>query len=150
MLTLTYLFEEESNKSQFKVPMIEKHKDFKLNPKTNRMKNFKTIKYLFTDIPPEKRTLKNLPRYANKKVKVRFQDWLEIDSKKLDSNDSVTTYGWAADGKCYGWSHRAVHGFSIGEIVKPDTIGNEGGKEYTIKTREQCEEAAKKFAREIS
>ena len=83
MISLNCLFEqEEDSKGQYKVPMIEKLKTHKLNPRTNRMKNFKTIKYLFTDIAPEERTFKNLPRYANKDPKVRFQDWLEIDAKK--------------------------------------------------------------------
>jgi hypothetical protein len=151
MISLNCLFEqEEDSKGQYKVPMIEKLKTHKLNPRTNRMKNFKTIKYLFTDIAPEERTFKNLPRYANKDPKVRFQDWLEIDAKKRHPDHSVTSWGWAADGKCYGWSHRAVHGFKVGEIVKADTIGNDSKKEYEIKTKEQAEEAAKKFAKDVS
>jgi len=150
MLSISYLFEQEENsKGQYKVPMIDKLKTHKLNPRTNRMKNFRTNKYLFTDIPPEDRTFKNLPRYSTKKAKVRFQDWLEIDGQKLQSSHSVTSWGWAPSGKCWGWSHRAIASFGVGDTIKTDTIGNEGGKEYTIKTKEQAEEAAKKFAKEI-
>ena len=152
MLSLYYLFEQEvgTSKGQYRVPLIDKEKNKKINPKTNRIKTFRTTKYLSTDIPSEERDFKNLPRYANKKPKVRFQDWLEIDGKKRNPNSSVTSWGWAPNGKCYGWSHRAVHGFKIGDVVKSDICGNESKKEYIIKTREQAEEAAKNFADDVS
>jgi len=152
MISLYYLFEQEleTSKGQYRVPLINKEKNKKINPKTNRIKTFRTTKYLSTDIPPEERDFKNLPRYANKKPKVRFQDWLEIDGKKRNSNSLVTTCGWAPNGKCYGWSHRAVYGFKIGDVVKSDTCGNKSKKEYIIKTREQAEEAAKNFADSVS
>ena len=151
MIALTNLFEQEDNQDKlYKVPMIEKKKIRKLNIRTNRMKNFKTVKYLFTDIPPEKRTFKNRPRYANGDPKVKIQDWLEIDAKKLNPADSVTSWGWASNGKCYGWSHRAIYGFGIGDVVTPDTCGNESKKKYIIKTKEQAEQAAKDFARDVS
>ena len=44
--------------------------EFEIPMKDSKIKKFKT------NIPPEKRTFKNLPRYSNKKPKVRFQDWL--------------------------------------------------------------------------
>ena len=34
--------------------------------------------------------------------------------------------------------------------MKADTIGNDSKKEYEIKTKEQAEEAAKKFAKDVS
>ena len=120
----------ESEKEVYKIPMKDKKKTKKLNPKTNRIKTFKTNKYLETNIHIEQRTFKNLPRYADKKPKVRFQDWFEIDSN--------------------GWSHRAVHGFKIGDKITSDTGGNEGGKEFVLKTREQVQEMAKKFAKSVS
>ena len=129
----------ESEKEVYKIPMKDKKKTKKLNPKTNRIKTFKTNKYLETNIPIEQRTFKNLPRYADKKPKVRFQDWFKIDSN-----------GWSPNGKCYGYSHRAVHGFKIGDKITSDTGGNESGKEFILKTREQVEEMAKKFARSVS
>lgn len=150
MLSVSTLFEEKQEKQQYKVPMIEKNKEHRINPKTNRMKTFKTLNYLITDIPPEKRDFNNLPRYATKKPKVRFQDWLLIDAKKRQPSHTALSWGWSPNGKCYGWSHRAVYGFSIGQVVKRDTIGNESGKEYTIKTKEEAEEAAKRFADGVS
>ncbi len=149
MISVIYLFESEE-KQIYKVPMIEKLKTRKLNPKTNRIKSFKTVRYLETDIPPSERTFENLPRYANGKPKVRFQDWLLIDAQKIDPDDVVTSWGWSrADNKCYGWSHRAAHGFKIGDRIKEGDIIYKG-KEYTLETRDQVEQAAKDFAREVS
>jgi hypothetical protein len=149
MISLSYLFEQDEGKGQYKVPMIGKLKTHKLNPKTNRMKNFRTYKYLFTDIPPEKREFNNLPRYSTKKPKVRFQDWLEIDAKKRQPSHSALSWGWAPNGKCYGWSHRAVHGAKIGDVVKPGDIAS-GGKTFTLKTKEDVENYAKAFADDVS
>ena len=129
----------EGEKEIYKVPMINKTKDKRVNILSGRMKTYKHVNHLETTIPPEQRTFKNLPRYADKKPKVRFQDWFEIDSN-----------GWSPNGKCYGYSHRAVHGFKIGDKITSDTGGNEGGKEFVLKTREQVEEMAKKFARSVS
>ena len=146
-----------------RIPEKERH----LNPKTNRLKNFRHIRYLTTKIPVEERTLKNLPRYANGKTKVRFQDWLKIDTKKRHSDHSVPSFGWSPNSKCYGWSHRAIHGFHKDELIKPGTIGNkyQYGKDfksdeeyekagkfrpYKIKTDKEAEEHAIRFARDVS
>lgn len=150
MISVSFLFENDQVEGKYKIPMIERSKDKKLNPKTNRVKTFRKVRYLYTDIPPAKRTFENLPRYSNRRPKVRFQDWLLIDSRKRLPNDDVKTWGWsAADGKCYGWSHRAVHGFKIGDKVKEGDIIYKG-KEYTLKTKEQVEQAAKDFAKAVS
>ena len=150
MISISYLFEQEVIKKQYKVPMIDKLKTHKLNPKTNRMKNFRTHKYLFTDIPPEERTFKNLPRYSTKKAKVRFQDWLEIDAQKRQSSHTALSWGWAPNGSCYGWSHRAVHGFKIGDTVKPGDVANDDKKTFVLKTKEDVEKQAKAFAANVS
>jgi hypothetical protein len=55
-----------------------------------------------------------------------------------------------ADGKFYGWSHRAIYGFGVGDTVKADTMGNEGGEEYVIKTDDQAKAAAIAFAKEVA
>lgn len=74
---------EASNKQEWKVPHIDGKSP------------------IITTIPPEKRNTKNLPRFANGKAKVRFQDWLCLD--KLIGN----SVGKSPNGKWYGWSHRA-------------------------------------------
>lgn len=150
MISISYLFEqEELTKGKYRVPMIDRLKTHKLNPKTNRMKNFKTIKYLFTDIPPEKRSFKNLPRYSTKKSKVTFYNWLMIEGQKRQSSHDRTSWGWAPNGKCYGWSHRAIHGFAIGDTVKPGDIAS-GGKTFVLKTKEDVEKQARAFADDVS
>lgn len=101
-----------------------------------------------TNIPPEKRTFGNMPKYSgNKRGRIRFQDWLQI-KKPPQYNDGIS-YGKAANGKWYGWSHRAVSGFNVGFKVKKDTCGS-GGKEFTIKTEEQARLMAKAFAKDVS
>ena len=143
---LQYITEEE-----YRVPMKEKTKVPGINPRTGRKKNKKITKYLFTNIKPEDRELKNMPRYANKKSKVRFQDWLAMEAKKRSPSHTADSIGLAANGKYYGWSHRAIHGFAIGEKITNKASGFERLKKpYTIKTVQQQEEAARKFASSVS
>jgi len=101
---------------------------------------------LKTNIPPEKRDLKNLPRDSKKNAKVRFQDWLGIKGNP----------GKAYNGKWYGYSHRAIYGFGIGDVIKPDYIGNkyqytdEVHKKYEKIYNEQGQEAADKYYKSIT
>lgn len=138
-------------KKVYSVPMRVKEKTKKLNPKTNRMKTSRKTRYLETTIPPEDRELDNIPRYSNGKPKVSISDWLELKKEpELSSKMTNVAWGWASNGKAYGWSHRAIHGFRKGDKVRRDTIGNESGKEFTIETDKQAEEMAKKFAKEVA
>ena len=106
---------------------------------------------LVTDIKPEERSFDNLPKYSTGKSKVRFQDWLMIKSEKSDPDDTVHSFGKSeADGKWYGWSHRAVYGFGKGDKVSKDICGNTSGKEYTIQSDEQAREVAMAFADDVS
>jgi len=172
----------ELKESEYAIPMKEKNKEKLFNIKTGRMKKFKRTSWLITKIPPQDRSLKNIPKYSTGASKVRFQDWLQIDGKKRQSSHSTTSYGWSVNGKCYSWSHRAIHGFYIGELIKPGTIGNkfeysdEVDKKYNqiadkdgfdvadkwrketlgkfepykIKTNEEAEEHAIRFAKDVS
>jgi hypothetical protein len=54
------------------------------------------------------------------------------------------------DGKYYGWSHRAVYGFGVGDHVKEDSLGNYKGKEYTINDEEEARKTAEHFRDEVS
>lgn len=131
----------------FMVKRLKPVKVKDLNPNTLRMKTYKRVGYVKTDVPMEKRTLKNLPRYSDKKPKVHFKDWMGM-KMCTDTKHSVAKSD--ADGKYYGWSHRAIYGFGIGDVVKADTCGNEGGKEYTIKTDDQAKQAAIAFASDVA
>ncbi|MCK5015583.1 MAG: hypothetical protein KAS32_00810, partial [Candidatus Peribacteraceae bacterium] len=104
----------ELRDGEYAIPFTKKEKVRDLNPRTNRMKNFKRMRYFKTDIKPEDRSFKNLPRYADKKSKCTFQQWLGIKGNP----------GKGTDGKWYGYSHRAVWGFGVGDTIKPDHIGN--------------------------
>lgn len=138
---------KEYDKKTFVVKKLRPHKVKDLNPKTLRMKTYRRTDYLKTDIPIEKRTLKNLPRYADKSPKVKFQDWMGMKNCS-DTHHSVAKA--EADGKYYGWSHRAIAGFGIGDKVTKDTCGNTSGKEYTIKTDDQARDVAIAFAKDIA
>lgn len=142
---------KEFDDKVFQVKRLKPDKVKDLNPKTNRMKTYRRTAYITTEIPMEKRNFKNLPRYANDTPKVHYKDWLGIKSEKVSQSHSVNSIGKAeADGKWYGWSHRAIYGFGVGDSVKPDTIGNASGKEYIIRTEDEAKQAAISFAKEVS
>lgn len=111
------------------------------------MRNGRNFK---TNIPPAKRTLDNIPRYANKKLKCAFQDWLCI--KKDESDSDITAYGKAANGKWYGWSHRAVFGFEPGYEIKEGGVAIDKNRKlpYKIKDEEDAKWHAILFAKEVA
>jgi len=78
-----------------------------ISPLTGRKKKLNVQRFFLTNISPKSRTFRNRPKYASGKYIVRFQDWLLI---KTDPAHSGLGYS-LADGKWYGWSHRAVSGF---------------------------------------
>jgi len=142
---------KDYDKKTFLVKKLKSNKVKDLNPNTLRMKTYKRVSYVKTDVPMEKRTLRNLPRYANKKVKVHFKEWLGIKGQKTQSSHDSESFGKSeADGKWYGWSHRAIYGFAVGDKIGVDVSGNEDGKEYTIKTDDQAKETAIAFAKSVS
>jgi hypothetical protein len=77
-------------------------------------------------------------------------DKIGIIPEKSDSNHSVCSIGFCPkDGKWYGWSHRAIHGFKIGDhklTLSPD--GSESGG--VINNNVEAKEAAIKFADSVS
>lgn len=154
MIPVYHLFESgkpDLNPGEYAVRMRKPHKVKDLNPRTGRIKKFKRIKWLKTKIPPEQRTLKNLPRDSKKKAKVTFREWLQIQGRKRSLSHNSESWGWGADGKCYGWSHRAIHGFKIGEEITSKVSGfSRLEKPFVIKTDRQCEEVAKRFAESVS
>ncbi len=143
---------------EFCVALKQKTKNRIINPKTGRLKNKKITRWLITNIKPEDRSFKNLPKDSKKKSKVRFQDWLNL---KTVSHPGATI-GYSPNGSWYGWSHRAAAGFNIGKKIKPGTIGNKYRKKstsldkketfapYVIKTDEEAKEHAIRFSKEVS
>lgn len=142
---------KDYDEKTFMVKKLRPHKVKDLNPATLRMKTYKRVDYVKTEVPIVKRTLDNLPRYSDKHPKVHFKDWMGIKGEKIHSSHSAQSYGKAeADGKWYGWSHRAIYGFGVGDKIDADTSGNASGNEYTIKTDDQAKQAAIDFAKDVS
>lgn len=142
-------FKEYADNS-YTVKMRKPKKVKELNPNTLRDKTYKRTRVMVTAVAPEKRSFKNIPKYADGREKVDFKDWLMIKGEKRTDTSQVNTYGKSqADNKWYGWSNRAVNGFAIGDVVKPTDAGN-NDKEYTIKTDDQARQAAIDFAAEVS
>ena len=157
---------------QYEVPMIKKEKHKKMNPKTNRIKTFRKQKFLKTDVPLEKRSFKNIPKYADGKNKVRFQDWLAIKgegSKKMENGMTTpNTYGYSeALDAWVGWSHRAVASFKPGDEIKGDSLGKKveypklpNGEndwdnptyepDFVIQSDEQARQIAYQFSRNVA
>ena len=87
--------------------------------------------------------------------------------EKAEPNHNVCSIGKSfKDGKWYGWSHRAIHGFQIGDEVKEgDCCATSGWTEeylknhpdpyvlpvgFTAKTEEDCKRMAIAFAESVS
>lgn len=124
-----------------------------LNPKTNRMKTFKRVRKLATQIDPVDRTTKNMPTYADGRAKVTHTEWLGIKNDgpgKASNGNTISSYGKSTNGKWYGWSHRAMYGFKVGDKITPTDAGNVDKEPYTIKTDDQAMQAAIDFAEDVS
>jgi len=79
-----------------------------------------------------------------------------IKPEKADSNNCVCSIGFCKkEQKYYGWSHRALCGFGIGDKIFQDRFGNDHTLftkhgSVTIKTLEDAKKAAISFARYVS
>ena len=114
-------------------------------------KKLKNKRFYRTDIAPKDRTLDNLPRYANKKIRCKFQDWLCFAKK--NGKDIAGSYGRAANGKWYGWSHRAIYGFEPGfEVKSKDEVSRRRNKTlpYKIKDDADAKWHAIEFANQVA
>lgn len=92
-----------------------------------------------------------------REAKESMRDMLErkygiTEFEKKNSDSSVSTIGFSPkDKKWYGWSHRAIYGFKVGDkIFEPDygddkTPFNQHGSK-DCKTLEDCKKAARAFA----
>lgn len=143
---------------------MPKFKDFVDKPKEGEFVYKTTGGGTYTTTEPlEKRSFKNIPKYSNGHNKVRFQDWLHIKGEK-----GYPSHGKSeADGKWYGWSHRAVYGFGVGDKIEGDSLGKkvdypklpdgeldwDNGKyedDFVIQSDEQARQVAIRFAENVS
>lgn len=86
----------------------------------------------------------------------KFKEKHGIVSKKLHSYADVHSIGFSEkEKKWYGWSHRAIVGFGIGDkIFEPDygdenTVFTKHGSK-TIKNMDDAEKSARAFANYVS
>lgn len=141
----------DCKEGEWPIRHLKRKKVRDLNPKTNRMKNFKRQSWFKTDIPPEKRSLDNIPRYEKGKgaPKCSYMEWLGL---KGSGSDGPKGY----DGRYYGWSHRAIWGFGVGDTIKPGHIGNkyqyseETQRKYNEIWEKEGMDAADKFYKSIT
>lgn len=87
---------------------------------------------------------------------VKFIEEKEITPELAGRTHTVCSVGKSAkDGKWYGWSHRALVGFGIGDRIFEENYGDDNtpfvkhGRE-TIKTDADARKAAVAFARSVS
>jgi len=100
-----------------------------------------------TSVPPAKRSFKNLPRNAsNKRPQVSWKHWLMIKAEKQGYGKSE------ANGKWYGWSHRAAYGFQAGDRIKGNSLGKKSphGPDFIIKDENHAKKVAQTFADNVS
>ncbi len=70
----------------------------------------------------------------------------------LSQSGTVSSIGYSPDiKKWYGWSHRAIAGFKIGDIIsKGDILANRLPIGYKAETEADCKNMAMLFADEVS
>lgn len=75
-----------------------------------------------------------------------------IKPELLTKKSRVCSIGYSEkDGKWYGWSHRAIYGFAIGDTVKEgDCVADYLPVGFTAKTKADCKKMAIAFARSVS
>ena len=155
MLSVSYLLENKKPDLKEGEYAVRKRKPIKIrdfNPRTGRMKKFKRAQWFVTKIAPKDRTIKNLPRDSKKQPVCTHVQWLMIKGERQSASSSVDSFGKSeANGRWYGWSHRAIASFTIGDVIKPTTSGYDHLKKpFTIKSEEQAKDVAKTFARSVS
>ncbi len=103
------------------------------------------------EIPIENRTYKNCPKYATGKFKIPFQQWLGLKGNGTQGHD----------GKFYGWTHRGIAGFGVGDEISADSMAHkdykwndeknkDNIKPYKLKTEKEAKEHAIRFMKAIS
>lgn len=85
----------------------------------------------------------------------KFFDKHGIEPQKIDSIHNMNSIGWSEkEQKWYGWSHRAIYGFKIGDKSGPGKVGYQTlkYKEWPTEanTKEDCKKMAIAFAEEIA
>jgi len=97
-----------------------------------------------------------LESYIKNKLLIKENfDFLEkhgIKPQKAQSSHQACSIGYSEkENKWYGWSHRAYHGFSIGDVIKEgDIVVGCLPVGFKSKTIQDCEKMARCFAKNVS
>ena len=90
--------------------------------------------------------------------KLNLEETLDKFFKKHDIKKSKNIYstpiGFSEkEQKWYGWSHRAIHGFKVGDKCKDGDLGVGDGYAFkagdVLKTLDDCKQRAKDFAKSV-
>ena len=111
------------------------------------------IQYLFEKTIPElKRTLSNKPKGKNPREWMKISRPIKLIQKHPEAKNFGGTWGQSAiNNKYYGWSHRAIASFAVGDKVSKDTCGNiRPGEQWVIKTELEAAKQASEFAKDVS
>jgi hypothetical protein len=93
------------------------------------------------------------------RIDVIVESYLLEDMDKFKKTHGIVSVshpeasiGWSEDEqKWYGWSHRAVYGYKIGDVVKKGHCGAEYlGDGFTAKTIDDCKKMAIAFSKSVS
>ena len=95
-----------------------------------------------------KRTLKNKPKGVSPR------EWMKIQKDTQFKTEPWFNTGiWGKseiDGKYYGWSHRAIHGFQKGDKVKHNSMGNWKDSDFVIQSDREAAKTASYFSDNVS
>ena len=75
---------------------------------------------------------------------------LRMFEKRTPASCAASIAFQADEQKWYGWSHRAIYGFGIGDILKKGDSGQEGLEGYELATLEDAKDAALRFSESVS
>ena len=102
--------------------------------------------YIFPEAFNTMKRLPDLPLTESKEEKKGIDKFLE----KHGIKEVSCGLGYSEEEKkWYGWSHRAIYGFTVGSKVKKGDVAY-NGKEWTAKTMEDAKKMAEDFSKNIS
>lgn len=74
-----------------------------------------------------------------------------IQPERAEAGNNVCSIGYCSkDEKWYGWSHRAIHGFGIGDKAETSSPWGDSVSKKKIKTLDEAKQAAIEFADSVS
>lgn len=100
------------------------------------------------------RIIENLNESKKDKTESSLEKFFDEHGIKKPKNVYKTPIGFSEKEQTwYGWSHRAIHGFKVGDKCKDRDLGVGDGYTFksgdTLKTLDDCKQRAKDFAKSV-